>query len=126
MPKEVKIEQVQKINGETIESSFEGKIVNEETDLFKIIYQNENRLHCLIIQKISDTEISFGTLLQMNKLKLNEIRNVKYEVDGHFMEFACRLTKFSFNESLIEIQYDLLIDKEIVSHHILKITSFFE
>ncbi|MCH5171346.1 MAG: hypothetical protein J1F31_00705 [Erysipelotrichales bacterium] len=116
----VEIEQTQIVE-DTIKSIFEGKVVTRTKNTIKIVYKNQNKLYSLIVEKISDDKILLGTLSHLNELEINKITSFRHEIEGYEINCQSRLIDFKFDDSLIEIRYDLILVDDILSSNILRI-----
>lgn len=120
MINKVIIEQIQTAD-EVVKSSFEGEIVQKTNSIIKIVYKNQGKLHNLIIEKISNDRIMFGTLSHMNELIINKITDFTHTVEGYTFNLKSKLINFVFNDDSIEICYDLMLDDNVLSNNNLKI-----
>lgn len=120
MINKVIIEQIQTVD-EVVKSSFEGEIVQKTNSTIKIMYKNQGKLHNLIIEKISDDRIMFGTLSHMNELVINKITDFTHTVEGYTFNLKSKLINFIFSDDSIEICYDLMLDGNVLSNNNLKI-----
>lgn len=120
MNSEVKIEQIQTTE-ETIKSTFDARIISKTQNIIKLVYKNQDRLCNLIVEVISDSKILLGTLSEMNELEINKVTNFKHLIDGYVFNCQSKLLAFIFNDSIIEIRYELILDNHILSHNILRI-----
>lgn len=103
---------------------FEGEVVSYSDELIKVIYLRDlNKKANMIIKKLSNCELEFGTLGEMNKLKMNELSSYKQNIAGYDISLFCRLNSFIFEKDYIEINYSFFNENQKISDNVLKIAN---